>query len=121
MESKVGLHELHRHAVARTAGERGQHIVLKNHVLKYHGIEQVKHTTDRYFEPGERTCEYAGAFALREDLLIRDVCHFMRLDVAAIEAYNLPSVEDFLKGAVDVRLSVPAGLRQRPTGGVVPA
>jgi hypothetical protein len=85
----------------RGAGERGQHIVLKNHVLKYHGIEQETHTTDRYFEPGERTCEYAGAFALREDLLIRDVCHFMRLDVAAIEAYTLPSVEDFLKGAVE--------------------
>ena len=84
----------------RGAGERGQHLVLKNHVLKYHGIDQQKHTTDRYFEPGERTCEYAGAFALREDLLIRDVCHFMRLDVAAIEAYHLPSVEDFLKGAV---------------------
>ena len=84
----------------RTAGDRGQHMVLKNHILKYHGIEQAKHTSDRYFEPGERTCEYAGAFALREDLLVRDVCHFMRLDVAAIEAYHLPTVEDFLKGAV---------------------
>ena len=99
-ESKAGYTNYTVTAL-RGAGERGQHLVLKNHVLKYHGIEQAKHTSDRYFEPGERTCEYAGVFALREDLLICDVCHFMRMSVADIEHYSLPSVDGFLKLAVD--------------------
>jgi hypothetical protein len=113
LESKAGYTN---YTVTSLRGGRqsGQHIVLKNHVLKYHGIEQEKHTPDRYFEPGERPCEYAGAFALREDLLIRDVCYFMRLNVAAIEAYNLPSVEDFLKGAVE------HGFRSLPAYGSAP-
>src|ERR1035437_5869312 len=93
----------------RGAGERGQHIVLTNHVLTYLGIEQGKHTTDRYFEPGERPCEYAGVFAVREDLLIRDVCHFGRMDVAQIEHYHLPSVTEFLTfGVHDEYRSLPA-------------
>ena len=108
MESKTGYTN---YTVTSLRGGRqsGQHIVLKNHVLKYHGIEQETHTTDRYFEPGERPCEYAGAFAVREDLLIRDVCHFGRMDVAHIENYNLPSVTDFLTFGVNYEYrSLPA-------------
>jgi hypothetical protein len=107
-ESKRG-HTCYTSTVLPGSGDPGQHIVLKNHVLKYHGIENETNATDRFFEPGDRTCEYTGAFALRGDLLVRDICHFMRWEVAEMARYNLPSVEEFLTvaAAYDFR-SLPA-------------
>jgi len=114
VESKLGYSN-YTSTFLRSGGEPGQHIVLKNHVLKYHGVEKEKSSADRYFEPGERPCaDYTGAFALREDLLVRDVCLFMRIDPTVLAQHNLPSVEEFLNRAVS------QDFRSLPAYGVAP-
>ena len=105
VESKRG-HSAYTTTSLRSVGSPGQHIVLKNHVLKYHGLKETTPTPDRFFEPGDRTCEYTGVFALREDLLVRDICLLMQMSAHEVKLYNIPSLADFMTTAMtyDIRL-----------------
>ncbi len=76
-DSKFGYSQ-YTSTVLRTPGGMAQHLTLKNHIVKYHGINETAHTSDRYFEPGGHTCAYTGLFSLREDLALKDLCLLWR-------------------------------------------
>ena len=45
-DSKFGYSQ-YTSTVLRTAGGTAQHLTLKNHIVKYHGINEATHTSDR--------------------------------------------------------------------------
>jgi hypothetical protein len=89
--------------------QRAQHLVLKNHVLRFEGIDKPKAENGaQYFEKGERTCEYTGFFSVRKDLLVRDILSFMQVKPEYIKGYHYPPLEEFLQRCGDRFRTLPA-------------
>lgn len=75
-----------------------QKIVLKNHVLKYHGIDANKNGGYTHFVSGGHMCSLTGIASHRPDLLICDLMHFYRLPDVDKNAWknSLPPLDDFI-------------------------
>lgn len=97
-ESKAGYSQ-YTSTFYPTAQEHGQHIVLKNHIVRFHGIDGAKNTTDRYFEPGGHTCSLTGCFSKREDLVLKDMALLWRSTNAYVATMPTPGLEAFATSA----------------------
>jgi hypothetical protein len=75
-----------------------QKLVLKNHILRQRSIQdrQGKYGGEGAWEIGERPCLKTGIFALREELLIRDVLLFGTMPDHEVMNYNIPNLQVLL-------------------------
>jgi hypothetical protein len=78
-ESKAGYSQ-YTSTFERTLEGNAQHLVMKNHVLRYQGIDSKSRENDRYNESGGHTCAYTGCFSLRQATMLKDLCLFYRCD-----------------------------------------
>jgi hypothetical protein len=92
-----------------------QKIVLKNHILRHRAIAERagKPTGEGLWEVGERTCSRTGIFAVKEDLLVKDVLLFSGMSEYELANFNLPPLVEIIPAngfqSDSIRLAIPVG------------
>lgn len=86
------------HFYSPADGRKGQHIVLKNHVLRPSRMDNGDRTDNSsLWEVGERTCPLTGVFSLKADLAIKDLCHFVGIEDEVMNTTSFPpTIEEFV-------------------------
>lgn len=105
-DSKFGYSQ-YTSTFLRTAQGNAQHLVLKNHIVRFHGIDAIKHTSDRFFEPGGNVCPNTGCFSLRPKLCMQDLILLFKGGSFMFKLYNFPDTLEALEEKArlyDIRL-----------------
>lgn len=90
-------HTNYTSTILQGGGVTAQHLALKNHILKFEGIDKpVAENGANYFEPGEKCCEYTGIFSVRKDLMVKDILLFMQMTKEAMDKFHIPTLDHFL-------------------------
>ena len=83
------------------AGGGSQKIRLKNHIMRVRALAERQLTGEGLFEVGERCCPKTGIFSVKQSLLIKDFCLFSMVQSAKLNLYNLPNIDQIIKGDDD--------------------
>lgn len=72
-------------------------LTLKNHIMRHSSIEKRQFNGEGLWEPGEKPCTKIGAFALREDLLVKDFLLFGQMLKDEVIKHDIPTPQQLIK------------------------